>query len=206
VTIEDLDEPNASRSGAPAFHHKLGRLRLLTATAGILLGVTVGAALLVPDGFTQGTAAPTQGAPSGSVPDRTTAASGAVCEPTTRRDASGVITTNDAVGIIGDTFTPSRGAEQVGFLIVRRGAVAGDNMGLRFTQVGTTTRYSPLTGEVMEAPWIAYSVPAATQKTPTPWGDPVAFPAWWKPIAGPGSCWRLIVDGSDTGLVLAVGP
>jgi hypothetical protein len=115
------------------------------------------------------------------------------CQPTTTRDATGVITANGKVGIVGDTFTRSGDGS---FLVVRRGAVAGDLASLQFTQIGTTA----------PATWVAYSSTATPQERGTPWGDAVGFPAGWKPIAFAASCWRLIVDGADTGIVLAVGP
>lgn len=114
------------------------------------------------------------------------------CQPTTTRDPAGVITADGKVGIVGETFSaPGDGS----FLIVRRGAVIGDMASLQFTQIGTTA----------PATWVQYGVPASPQPTKTAWGDAVAFPAGWKPIAFPDSCWRLIVDGVDTGIVLAVG-
>lgn len=115
------------------------------------------------------------------------------CQPTTTHDASGVITIDGRVGIVGDTFTRSGDGS---FLVVRRGAVAGELASLQFTQIGTTA----------PATWVAYSASASPQESRTPWGDAVAFPAGWKPIAFAGSCWRLIVDGTDSGLVLEVGP
>ena len=38
----------------------------------------------------------------------------------------------------------------------------------------------------------------------TAWGG-AAFQFGWKPIAFEDSCWRLIVDEVDTGIVLAIG-
>ena len=114
------------------------------------------------------------------------------CRSTTARDALGVITVDGKIGIVGETFTPSGDGS---FLILRRGAVPGETMSLQFTQIGTTA----------PATWVQYSSSADPQTSRTPWGDQVAFAAGWKPIAFAGSCWRLIVDGTDTGLVLEVG-
>jgi hypothetical protein len=172
VTIEELDDQAESppATASPFGLSKLGRLHLLAVAAGILLGLTVVAAA------------------SSLTSTDTTAA----CQRTTTRDASGVITVDGNLGIVGDTFTRSGDGS---FLVVRRGAVAGDGASLQFTQIGTTA----------PATWVRYHVTASTQGSKTPWGDAVAFPAGWKPIAFAKSCWRLIVDGTDSGLVLAVG-
>ena len=76
------------------------------------------------------------------------------------------------------------------------GAKPGDSISLKFARLSATNAGMA----------VFYGVGAADQKSPTPWGDQVAFAAGWKPIGFAGSCWRLIVDGADTGLVLAVGP
>jgi hypothetical protein len=113
------------------------------------------------------------------------------CEPTRARDADGVITSNDRIGIVGETFAFGdlmNGSIQV----VRRAAIPGDQMSVRFDQIGNTA----------PAKWVSYGVGA--QALVTPWGN-AAFPIGWKPIAFEDSCWRLIVDGADTGIVLAVG-
>jgi hypothetical protein len=109
------------------------------------------------------------------------------------RDAAGVVTANGIFGVVGDTFTPSSLAINEPLLIVHRGATMADFVSLKFVDVGHT---SPAT-------WVAYGVGASTR--PNPWGD-VAFAAGWKPIGFAGSCWRLEVDGFDSGLVLEVGP
>ena len=75
-------------------------------------------------------------------------------------------------------------------------SIQGETASLQFTQIGTTA----------PATWVQYSSSADPQTSRTPWGDQVAFAAGWKPIAFAGSCWRLSVDGADTGLVLEVGP
>lgn len=113
------------------------------------------------------------------------------CEPTRTRDATGVITSDGRTGIVGDTFA-------VGDLlgggprIVRRGTIPGDQISLRFDRIDV---FAPATKVFYGA--------TATALT-TPWGG-AAFPFGWKPIAFEDSCWRLIVDEVDTGIVLAVG-
>jgi hypothetical protein len=145
---------------------------LLAVTAGLLIGLTAVAAM---------------------PPVARDAPLRAACQPTTTRDASGVITVDGNIGIVGDTFTRSGDGS---FVILRRGAVLGEQASLQFTQIGTTA----------PATWVQYSSSADPQPSRTPWGDHVAFAAGWKPIAFEGSCWRLIVDGTDSGLVLEVGP
>lgn len=113
------------------------------------------------------------------------------CEPTRSRDGAGVITLDGRLGIVGETFAHGS-VMNGGFWLVRKGAVAGDRVALHFEQIGATA----------PAKWVEYSVSASPRTTP--WGD-VAFSVGWKPIAFFNSCWRLVVDGSDTGLVLAVG-
>lgn len=113
------------------------------------------------------------------------------CEPTRSRDASGVITVDGRHGILGETFT--FGEDMNGtFWLVRRGAIAGDTAALHFVQIGGS---APATS-------VDYGVTAAQRATP--WGD-AAFQAGWKPISFSGSCWRLVVDGVPTGIVLALG-
>jgi hypothetical protein len=105
------------------------------------------------------------------------------CEPTRKKDAAGVITVDGRFGIVGEAFT--YGEDMEGALwLVRRGAALGDSIALHFEQT---------TGKA----------PAASPRT-TPWGD-VAFKVGWKPISFSDSCWRLVVDGMETGLVVAVG-
>lgn len=117
----------------------------------------------------------------------------AACAPTTSRDAAGVITANGTFGVVGDTSTPSATAMNEPLLVVRRGAVAGDRLDLRFVQLA----------ESAPATWVEYGVQARTH--PSPWGE-VTFEAGWKPIGFAGSCWRVLADGADTGLVLEVRP
>ena len=78
-------------------------------------------------------------------------------------------------------------------VIVRRGAHNDDKMALRFDNVGNTA----------SATFVTYAVGAKAR--PNPWGDSI-FEASWKPIGLAGSCWRVIADGVDSGLVLEVRP
>ena len=172
MTIEDLDDPNEPRAETKwSLRAKSLPLRLSAVAAGILIGVVAVAA---------------------TTPIARDQPSRADCKPTLTRDASGVITVDGKIGIVGETFTYSGDGS---FLLLRRGAVFGETVSLQFTQIGTSA----------PATWVQYSSPADPETSPTPWGDQVAFAAGWKPIAFAGSCWRLIVDGTDTGIVLEVG-
>jgi hypothetical protein len=194
MTIEDLDDPSEGRStDRPA---QVVRARLLAATAGALLGLTVFVAVqsAAPSALVRGAAGATNAVTAvAAAPVRATPAVSEPCERTTKRDPAGVITIDGTIGIVGDTFSPSSDGT---LLIVRRGAKPGDSISLRFARLSAT--YAGMA--------VMYGVGAADQKSPTPWGDQVAFAAGWKPIGMAGSCWRLFVDGADTGLVLAVGP
>ena len=113
------------------------------------------------------------------------------CEPSRAKDALGVITTDGRFGIVGDPFT--FGEDMNGaFWLVRKGAMVQDSVALHFVQ---TSGKAPTT-------WVEYNA-AASPRT-TPWGD-VAFKVGWKPISFSDSCWRVVVDGIETGLVVAVG-
>ena len=170
--IEDLDDPSQPRAEVPAsLRSRSLRLRLSAVAAGMLIGV-VAVAATPPVARDQ--------------PVR------ADCKPTITRDASGVITVDGNIGMVGETLTHSGDGS---FLILRRGAVLGEIASLQFTQIGSSA----------PATWVQYSSSADPQASRTPWGDQVAFAAGWKPIAFAGSCWRLIVDGTDTGIVLEVG-
>lgn len=172
MTIEDLDGPTDARPQKPSpLASKSLRRRLSAVAAGVLVGLIAVAAL----------------------PPAARNAFRAECPATTTRDASGVITVDGKIGIVGETSTPSGDGS---FLVLRRGAIAGETASLQFTQIGTSA----------PATWVQYGSAADPQPSPTPWGDPVAFAAGWKPIAFESSCWRLIVDGADSGLVLKVGP
>jgi hypothetical protein len=122
-----------------------------------------------------------------------TAPSATACEPTTHKDSTGVITANGVFGVIGDTAMSSAFAMNEPLLIVRRGAKETDGLALRFDDIGHS---SP-------ARSVSYGVVARDRENP--WGA-VAFEAGWKPIGFAGSCWRLMADGEDSGLVLFVRP
>jgi len=119
--------------------------------------------------------------------------SGTACAPTTQRDSSGVITTNGVIGILGDASISSERAMYDYLVIVRRVGRGDDKIALRFDNVGSTA----------PASFVTYAVGARAR--PNPWGA-FAFEAGWKPIGFAGSCWRVIADGQDTGLVLFVRP
>ena len=115
------------------------------------------------------------------------------CEPTSSRDAAGVLTANGTFGVLGDTAMSSATAMNEPLVIVHRGAREQDQLALRFDDIGHS---SPAT-------WVSYGVVARDRENP--WGA-VAFEAGWKPIGFAGSCWRVLADGEDTGLVLFVRP
>ena len=126
---------------------------------------------------------------------------GVACPRTLGTDAFGVITSDGTTGIIDRTYG-SASAVALGdaFVMVRRGSVVGENVAVEFRQIGTSA----------PAAWVAYTVRAEARPTPagvraTPW-DGAAFKLFVKPIGFADSCWRLIVDGADTGIVLQVGP
>ena len=88
---------------------------------------------------------------------------------------------------------PSAIAMNESLVIVHRGAKEQDTLDLRFDDIGHS---SPAT-------WVSYRVGARTRANP--WSE-FAFEAGWKPIGFAGSCWRVVADGADTGLVLFVRP
>jgi hypothetical protein len=104
-----------------------------------------------------------------------------------------VITADGKIGVIGDTSTPSATAMEEPLLIVRRGTIEADRVALRFQNIASSA----------PASWVDYAVTA--HRAPSAWGA-FTFEAGWKPIGFAGSCWRLIVDGTDSGLVLYVQP
>jgi len=130
---------------------------------------------------------------TGSTAPTAVATSPAACEPTSSRDAVGVLTANGVFGVIGDTSTFSAVAMNERLVIVHKGAKEQDTLALQFNSVGNS---SPATS-------VFYGVGARAR--PNPWGG-YAFEAGWKPIGFAGSCWRVIADGQDTGLVLFVRP
>jgi hypothetical protein len=116
------------------------------------------------------------------------------CPRTQSTDAlTGVVTSNGVIGIVGETFASS-GAFNDSFVMVKRAAAVGERVAVVFEQIPPIT--APATS-------VSYGVPASPRTTP--WGD-VAFELGVKPIAFPSSCWRLLVDGADSGIVLFVGP
>lgn len=114
------------------------------------------------------------------------------CPLTRSTDASGVLTVDGQVGILDRTYASSAAVNEA-FVMVRRGAVVGDRASVEFRQVGTSA----------PATWVAYGVGAEPYRSP--WGD-AAFRLGVKPIGFANSCWRLIVNASDTGIVLRIGP
>jgi len=93
-------------------------------------------------------------------------------EPTTRRDASGVVTANGTVGIVGNASISADAAMNDYLVIVRRGGRGDDKMALRFDNVGTTA----------PATFVTYGVGARAQ--PNPWGAFFFRPAG-SPLASP---------------------
>jgi hypothetical protein len=134
----------------------------------------------------------TVGATASSAP-ASPSPSATACEPTSRKDSTGVLTANGVFGVLGDTATSTAIAMNEPLVIVRRGAKEQDQLALRFDDIGHS---SP-------ASWVSYGVGARAR--PNPWGE-FAFEAGWKPIGFAGSCWRVIANGEDTGLVLFVRP
>ena len=102
-----------------------------------------------------------------------------------------MITKDGRTGIVGETFAVGD-LLNGGTHVVRRGNIVGDEITVRFEQIGNAA----------PATWVEGAVPAVAFMTP--WGD-AAFRIGWKPIAFEDSCWRLLIDGADTGIVLAVG-
>ncbi len=124
---------------------------------------------------------------------------GIACPRTRSTDASGVITSDERTGIIDSTHANATQVNDA-FVMVRRGASVGQSVGVEFRQLGTS---APATS-------VAYTVTAEPRPTPaglraTPW-DGAAFKLGVKPIGFANSCWRLIVVGADTNLVVQIGP
>lgn len=114
------------------------------------------------------------------------------CPRTRSTDASGVLTLDGQVGILDRTYASSTAVNEA-FVMVRRGAAVGDRVSVEFRQIGTSA----------PASWVAYGVGAEPYRSP--WGD-AAFRLGVKPIGFANSCWRLMVNASDTGIVLRIGP
>jgi hypothetical protein len=130
---------------------------------------------------------------TGSIAPTSRASSATPCEPTSYRDATGVVTANGVFGVLGDTSTFSAIAMNEPLVILHQGAKEQDVIALHFNDIGNS---SPATA-------VSYGVGARAR--PNPWGAFV-FEAGWKPIGFAGSCWRVIANGEDTGLVLFVRP
>lgn len=126
--------------------------------------------------------------PSGPTQSRSVAG----CPRTVTVDPAGVITGDRAFGVLGDTYA-SWAAVNDSFVLVRRGAAAGEQVTVTFQQLGSS---APATS-------VWYGVSATPRQTP--WGS-ATFTLGVKPIGFANSCWRVLVDGVDTGLVLAIGP
>lgn len=119
----------------------------------------------------------------------------ASCPRTRGLDASGVITSNGTIGIVRDTYVSSADVNG-SFLMVRRGSTIGQRAEVDFHQVGSSAPASR----------VFYGVAAELWRTPPAgWGD-IVFKLGVKPIGFTNSCWGLFVDGTDTGIVLFVGP
>lgn len=114
------------------------------------------------------------------------------CPRTVSTDASGVTSTDGRFGMAGETYA-SATAVNDSFVLVRRGAAVGDQATVTFPQVGSSAPASSV--------W--YGVTASPRQTP--WGS-AAFALGVKPIGFANSCWRVLIDGVDTGIVLAIGP
>jgi len=122
---------------------------------------------------------------------------GTSCPRTRSVDEFGVLTSDGATGVLDRTYASAQSDDT--FVMVRRGSVVGHRVAIEFRQIGTSA----------PATWVAYGVTAEPRPTPpgvraSPW-DGAAFKLAVKPIGFADSCWRLIVDGADTGIVLQVG-
>jgi hypothetical protein len=123
----------------------------------------------------------------------------ASCPRTRSVDEFGVLTSDGVTGVLDRTYASARSIND-DFVMVRRGGAVGQRLAIEFRQLGTSA----------PATWVAYQVTAEPRPTPsgirpTPW-DGAAFKLFVKPIGFVDSCWRVIVDGADTGIVLQVGP
>lgn len=116
------------------------------------------------------------------------------CPRTRTTDHSGVITTTGLVGITGTTVGRASDIDGSFGWMVRRGATTvGQRVAVVFRQIGSSAPASS----------VSFDIPAVPHQTA--WGD-LAFSMGYKPIGFANSCWRLIVDGADSGIVLFVGP
>jgi hypothetical protein len=133
------------------------------------------------------------------VAHNTYALASASCPRTRSVDEFGVLTSDGVTGVVDRTYASARSVNEF-FVLVRRGGAVGQRAAIEFRQLGTSA----------PATWVAYEVAAEARPTPpgirpSPW-DGAAFKLGVKPIGFGDSCWRLIVDGKDTGIVLQVGP
>ena len=76
---------------------------------------------------------------TGSTAPTAVATSPAACEPTSSRDAVGVLTANGVFGVIGDTSTFSAVAMNERLVIVHKGAKEQDTLALQFNSVGNSS-------------------------------------------------------------------
>jgi len=115
------------------------------------------------------------------------------CPRTRTTDASGVITSNGLIGMVGTTQgTASNALTDAGTFgwLVRNGAKLGESVAVTFQQIGRG--HAPASS-------VSYGIPAVPRQTA--WGD-IAFDMHYKPIGFADSCWRLFVNGVDSGIVL----
>jgi hypothetical protein len=131
-------------------------------------------------------------APSGWGFVRVSPAPIASCPRTIAREPSGILTANGTVGILDDTYASASDLSS-GYALVQKGAGPDTRIRVEFQQIGSSA----------PATTVWYEVGATPRRSA--WGD-VAFMLGTKPIGWGNSCWRLIVDGADSGLVVFVGP
>jgi len=112
--------------------------------------------------------------------------------PSTRGPTGIAASTDGQYGIDGSTVLSASNPNDA-FILVRRGTSLGDRISVELVQASTS---APATW------WVSYTVSASAHRTA--WGT-LAFELGVKPIAFAESCWRIIADGVDTGLVIAVG-
>lgn len=110
-------------------------------------------------------------------------------------DASGMITSNGTIGIFRGTYESLTDVEGA-FLMVRRGSTIGQRVGVVFQQLGSGAPAASVSYSVAAEPW---------RTPPAGWGD-LVFKLGVKPIGSVNSCWRLYVDGADSGILRFVGP
>lgn len=131
---------------------------------------------------------------SGIVAKASTAS--ANCPRSRARDGQGVITSDGSTGILPDTYM-SASDMNASFLMLRRSTVLGQRVAVEFRQIGSSAPASKV--------WYSVSAEHPVSVPHSGWSD-LGFSLGVKPIAFENSCWRLLVDGIDTGLVLFIGP